>query len=349
MINVIKKLPLPIWLSLLLYRALNMWRLKVNKSSIESEILKLIELFCPSELNNKNLINDVKSSYVRHLSKPLEYFLFKFQDKSENERSEYLTDFIKDTYLKKYANMKYAKQLQDKFFVYKKMKPYFRRDACVVLNENDRSTFYEFVTHCPKFIAKPNTGSFGANTTIISVTDENKEDVFNRLLATRRSWILEELIEQVPDMAIFNPMSVNSVRIPTFRTNNGYEIFGTFMRVGRAGSCVDNAGAGGIFMKVDEHTGEIISDGFNEKGDRFVNHPDSNIQFKGFKIPYYNELKSLAIKCHGDLPEHKYVGWDFALTSEGWVLLEGNWGQFLCQQVSEKKPIKKEFINLIKS
>lgn len=229
------------------------------------------------------------------------------------------------------------------------MKPYFRRDACAVLNENDRSIFYEFVTRCPKFIAKPNTGSFGANTTIVSVTDENKGDVFDKLLAAKSSWILEELIEQVPDMAIFNPTSVNSVRIPTFRTGKGYEIFGTFMRVGRRGSVVDNAGAGGIFVRVDENSGEIISDGYNEKGDVFKIHPDSQIQFKGFQIPCYEDLKELAIKCHKELPDHKYVGWDFALTKDGWVLLEGNWGQFLCQQVSGLKPLKKHFINLIKS
>ena len=28
------------------------------------------------------------------------------------------------------------------------------------------------------------------------------------------------------------------------------------------------------------------------------------------------------------MSDHIYVGWDFALTDNGWVLIEGNWGQF---------------------
>lgn len=72
MINIIKKIPLPVSLSLVLYRALNMWRLKINKSSIENEIRNQIELFCPEDQNNMNLINDVKRSYVRYLAKPLD-------------------------------------------------------------------------------------------------------------------------------------------------------------------------------------------------------------------------------------------------------------------------------------
>jgi hypothetical protein len=298
---------------------------------------------------NSALIHDIKKSYVLHLTKPLEYFLFNFKDKSNSERNQYLTDFIKDTYLKKYAKIKRAKQLQDKFYVYDKMKQYYNRDACLVLNESDFETFNTFITDKTCFIAKPNAGSFGANTMIYNLIDKDPKAIFNELLSFKTSWILEELIEQVPEMALFNPSSVNSVRIPTFSTKNGYEIFGTFMRVGRKGSVVDNAGAGGIFVKVDEITGEIISDGFNEQGYVFEYHPDSKIHFKGFKIPYYENLKALAKKCHEDLPGHKYVGWDFALTKDGWVMLEGNWGQFLCQQVSSQKPLKKQFITLIKS
>ena len=149
-------------------------------------------------------------------------------------------------------------------------------------------------------------------------------------------------------MCKFNSSSVNSVRIPTFRTKDGIQIFGTFMRMGREGSVVDNAGAGGIFVRIDETTGQIISDGYTENGEVYVQHPDSKVNFKGFQIPKWDDLRSLAIQCHKDLFEHKYIGWDFALTDNGWVLLEGNWGQFLCQQVSGKKPLKKQIISLIK-
>ena len=49
------------------------------------------------------------------------------------------------------------------------------------------------------------------------------------------------------------------------------------------------------------------------------------------------------------LPEqHKYVGFDFALTDEGWVVVEGNWGNFP-HQVCLGKGIRKEFEQLMNS
>lgn len=294
------------------------------------------------------MLNDVKKSYVRHLAKPQEYFLFNFQDKTDKERGEWITDFIKDTYLKKYAKIERSKELQDKFFVYEKMKPYFKRDACMIKGASDKDSFMGFVNKHSRFIAKPNAGSFGADTKIWNVLENAPESIFDKLIANKTSWILEELIEQVPVMGKFNASSVNSVRIPTFQTKDGYVVFGTFMRMGREGSVVDNAGAGGIFVRIDEETGIIISDGYTEHGEVYVEHPDSHVKFKDFQIPRWEELRELAVQCHKEIPWHKYVGWDFALTNSGWVMLEGNWGQFLCQQVSEQKPLKKQFTSLIK-
>jgi len=351
MSGLIDKLPLPIGVSLGLYKVLNVYRLTANKEAMENDICKQIDIFCPNIAveKKKGLIKDVKRCYVRHLAKPQEYFLLGFANKSNFERSEYITDHIKDTYLKKYAKIERAKELQDKFFVYEKMKPYFKRDACMISGVNDKEVFLSFATKHSRFIAKPNKGSFGADTGIWDVSEKEPETVFNELTVGKTTWILEELIEQTPEMGQFNPSSVNSVRIPTFKIKNGYEIFGTFMRMGRKGSVVDNAGAGGIFVRIDEATGQIISNGYTEHGEVFEQHPDSHVTFIGFQIPQWKELRELAIRCHKELTEHKYVGWDFALTKNGWVLLEGNWGQFLCQQVSGQKPLKKEFISLIKA
>lgn len=39
----------------------------------------------------------------------------------------------------------------------------------------------------------------------------------------------------------------------------------------------------------------------------------------------------------------KYIGWDFALTERGWVLIEGNWGQYVAQQSALGKGLRTEF------
>lgn len=348
--SIIKKIPLPVSVSLCMYKAYNTYRLHAWKEKIEAEINKQIDTFCPgvSYEDRRVLTEDIKKCFVKHLAKPQEYFLLGFRNKSSNERDEWITDFIKDTYLKKYAKIERAKELEDKFFFFNVMKPYFKREACMITGEADRDSFVSFAKEHTRFIAKPNSGSFGANTKVWNMQGVDTNEVFDELVCSKSTWIIEDLIEQVPEMGQFNPTSVNSVRIPTFKTLGGYKIFGTFMRTGRKGAVVDNAGAGGIFVRIDEETGKIISDGYSELGDVFSKHPDSGVVFKGFQIPRWEELRRLAIECHKQLPEHKYIGWDFALTNDGWVMLEGNWGQFLCQQVSGQKPLKKQFVEYIK-
>ena len=44
----------------------------------------------------------------------------------------------------------------------------------------------------------------------------------------------------------------------------------------------------------------------------------------------------------------RYVGFDFALTPDGWVVIEGNWGNFP-HQVCVHHGIKKEFESLMNS
>lgn len=197
--NMINKIPLPVGVSLFLYRMLNIKRLITNRVAMEKEINKLITVFYPKLIVcggiDNQLVRDIKRSFVNHLAKPQEYFLLGFKDKTDKERSEWITDFIKDTYLKKYAKIERGRELQDKFFVYNKLKPYFKRDACMISGLNDKDAFMAFVSKHERFIAKPNKGSFGADTGIWDTKEKTPDEVFRELTTNNTSWILEELIE----------------------------------------------------------------------------------------------------------------------------------------------------------
>jgi len=56
----------------------------------------------------------------------------------------------------------------------------------------------------------------------------------------------------------------------------------------------------------------------------FDYHPVTNARVTGRIVPYWREVAQMAIKAHGTLPGRVFIGWDFAVTSEGPVLLEGN-------------------------
>lgn len=44
----------------------------------------------------------------------------------------------------------------------------------------------------------------------------------------------------------------------------------------------------------------------------------------------------------------RYVAWDFALPPSGWVIIEGNWGQFVCNQSATDKGLRSVFDMKIK-
>ena len=59
-------------------------------------------------------------------------------------------------------------------------------------------------------------------------------------------------------------------------------------------------------------------------GELYEFHPDTGVYFQGSLIPRWNELNELLEKIVRVIPGQKQVGWDFALSKDGWVLVEAN-------------------------
>lgn len=79
-------------------------------------------------------------------------------------------------------------------------------------------------------------------------------------------------------MAALNESSCNTVRYLSFLNKSGFFAITPFLRTGRKGSVVDNAGAGGIFANVDVKTGVVYTNGIDELGNEYECHPDSGIR-----------------------------------------------------------------------
>lgn len=311
------------------------------------EIHKNIEKFVPLDVRNnpkkrKAIEKDIVSAYFTGYFFPEEFFQNHFQNKSFEERSDFISEQVKDSLLVACSKDKKFEHTKNKAEFYKITKPYFHREACFVSEDTSKEAFETFVERHPKFIAKPVEGSTGVGTTIIEIHDKvEMQEVYSRLIQ-HGAWFLEELIIQHPDMAQWNPTSVNTLRVPTFRAADGCRILQPFFRTGRKGSIIDNAGQGGVFAVFDPETGVIITDGVDEYGGTYELHPDSKLKFKGWQIPQYDELKKLAAELIHLMPwGQKYVGFDFALSQTGWVLVEGNsLGQFV-GQIAEQKGVRK--------
>ena len=321
--------------------------------SFKRELLKMLDRYIPDWKERdpkyiKKLEKDMVKAHICHHMVPDEYILYDFEHQDYWQRWEWLSDKDRLDLMLKHYGMNVFDELTNKSIFYNLAKDYFHRDVCFIDENSDIESFLQFTKKHPQFILKPLRGSLGANTFVTEVDSEERVKKIYDILLENGKWIAEELIKQHQETEAWNPSSVNTFRIPSFRTKEGVRILQPFFRTGRKGSVVDNAGHGGVFAVFDPETGIITTDGVDEYGGRYEEHPDSHLKFKGWKIPHWEELKKLVAEVHHSLPEHhRYVGFDFALTKEGqWVLVEGNWGQMV-GQMAELKGIRRKFIEYI--
>ena len=143
-------------------------------------------------------------------------------------------------------------------------------------------------------------------------------------------------------MAALHPASLNTVRICTLKLKDRVVVFRPVLRMGRGNSVVDNAAQGGIIVAVDAATGICLEKGVDESGNRYLRHNDTNVVLPGFQIPKWDEAVAMVTELAHVVEGNKYIGWDMALTDNGWVMVEGNPRGQLLIQIASQKGIKHE-------
>ena len=313
---------------------------------------KEIEMFLNSEeLRDLTIINqlkkDIYKSNLLYGTSTLEYFLFGFRGKNKGYRSSFLTDDFREKLLARIEDINLAiLDLNNKYNFYLKNKEYFHRDVVMIpVGGGNFKELKSLASKNRRLFIKPLGDSCGRGAALIDVSsDQQLNESYQAMIDSRTEWVVEEAIQQDPAMSQWNPSSVNTIRIPAFLTKKGFYILPPSFRTGLKGNVVDNAGAGGILANIDITSGEIYTDGVDERGNSFVSHPDSGMVFKGWNVPRWNELMSLVEEIHrNNMPNHLYIGWDFALTKQGWCLIEGNWGQMI-NQYADKIGRKEKFV-----
>lgn len=191
-----------------------------------------------------------------------------------------------------------------------------------------------------EFVVKTTESSHGDNVWVIKTIKDidapdpilvkfNGEELRLSSLLGKEPLIFETAIHQTAQMASFNPSSVNTVRFMTCLMPGGtVEIIACFIKIGRAGRCVDNAGSGGnVDSGVDVATGTvynpILFEGWRKITD-ITHHPDSGTLLKDVKIQNWESIKEKVKDFQKKLPFVKAAGWDIAITDEGPYIIEVN-------------------------
>ena len=278
------------------------------------------------------------------------YAMYRFGDKSIPERREFISGKERVMLLPDINTRESIAVLDDKLMTYERFKEYFGRDMVSIDSEKDYFRFKSFFKNNDKAVIKPRFDSLGKGIKLIYRSEiKNYRKYFLELIDEYRRFLLEGYIEAADEIKALNPDSVNTVRVIAHFDGEKTSIRSTSMRIGHAGSFVDNAGAGGLTVAIDRKTGMIDSFGCDEKGFRYECHPDTGIRFKGYQIPEWDKALELVNAVSGKIKGAKYVGWDLALTKDHeWVIVEANGKTgFFGAQAPHDNGRRREFLNTV--
>ncbi|WP_020180835.1 sugar-transfer associated ATP-grasp domain-containing protein [Methylopila sp. M107] len=141
--------------------------------------------------------------------------------------------------------------------------------------------------------------------------------------------LLQRMCDTHPDLAVVSPCALPTLRIMTAVNEVGaIEVCGLVIRLNGGGSrAVDNFNAGNIAAGVDRDG--RIRFGLRRVGsrlERFDRHPATGARLRGVRVPDLAAAQALAVEAHEAFRDgFAVVGWDIGLSSDGPVLVEGNW------------------------
>ena len=174
---------------------------------------------------------------------------------------------------------------------------------------------------------------------------DSEQDVVSASMIRRKyknqDYIFEQEITQEKTLAKFNPDTVNTIRVLTYKK----EVIAAAVRFGGKGEIVDNVSVHGVACSLDTKTGELSEYGLRMYNtEKFYKHPDSGVEFKGTTITQWPEVKKLVEKTLLYLPYYNSIGFDIAITNNGPVILEINTGAGInLTQMGKKIGLEKFF------
>ena len=325
---------------------------KKNYNNTKKAVKKLFKAI--PELNNRQdrqrLITDILFCRLAYGFMPDEYWCFHLENQTMEQRKEWVSDIDRYIYVYSLNDLVEDRCFNNKGLTYKRFAKYYKRKALYITSEADRQHFMRFAAEHPVFVKKAVMGSLGRGIELVNLKEDNRsaEALFDEILK-EGPHIVEERVIQGEKTAELNASSVNTVRVITLNTKKGISVLYTFMKVGRAGSFVDNGGSGGILVGIDRETGVMNTDGYDELDKCYAEHPDNKTVFRGFQLPEWDKMLSICKEMSASIPDVRMIGWDMAYSNKGWLVIEGNgMSQLIGPQIVWRRGVKKEFSEYLK-
>lgn len=298
--------------------------------------------------NSKNIVQQIfELIYLTYKTKyfPHNYYKFRGYLKGVDVKTilDYMPGTLFDSIRDEFFNEKrYTVLVEDKYLFSNYLSSYNLAGTEVLglyipsigivdknYNKIDQNDFLS--TLSSDFIIKPVSESAqGIGVTVVSLSEINNKQEFLTSLNEniKVESLIERKIEQHEKINALYADSINTVRIDTLIKLDGEIIIGNaILRVGKNGRKVDNwSGAqGGIAIPIDLKTGKLKEFGYDYFFQKYDKHPNTDIIFKDYEIPYFNEVTDLVKKAAKLFPKIKSLGWDVAITPSEPLIIETNY------------------------
>lgn len=157
--------------------------------------------------------------------------------------------------------------------------------------------------------------------------EEQSETQLIHFLSSLTDYVVIEYVQMHSEIARLNPASLNTIRVMLINeSGNNPAVASAFMRIGTSQSgLVDNTAQGGMFCRVDVETGRFYG------GEKIKNHvispsplhPDTGKPVEGI-LPNWELVKNKLIEIANYLPQLEWMGFDIAITENGFCIIEIN-------------------------
>lgn len=205
-------------------------------------------------------------------------------------------------------------------------------------------------------VAKPTEGSRGIGFCKLEYTvdgsyllnneEKSADEMLSILHGFDENYIITEYIEPHDFLKKLSPHAVSTIRITVVNTRvSDPLILDAYARIAtNKTGLTDNVSNGGIFARVDLESGRLHSgeQSSNHNVVPCVRHPDSGIEIDGL-VPHWDEVKQTVRDICVYIAQLEYLGFDVAITNDGFKILEINTHQDLHRYPNYDPRLKEYF------
>lgn len=213
--------------------------------------------------------------------------------------------------------------------IFRKMRGFYYDGQYNRIDLSDDDALYHIIqqTDCNKIIIKPSVdSSSGIGIKLFEKKDnrwiEIGRDCYLTVAYLNTNYgddiVVQECLEQAEFMSYYNSTSVNTLRLTLYRSviTDECHVPSAIIRIGKNGSLVDNAHAGGGYVGVKVKDGFLCNKVINQYGE--VKTEFNGVDFtKEHKIPNWNKVIEFAKYVGKKIPHHRLLALDIMVDKDG--------------------------------